>query len=403
MLKKMRWRIVFLAVASFFIVILFVGILVNAINYYLVTDRLDTRFAYIFKYEQSGLDTSQPGEFMELPNREENYMTRFFSVRYDENGEVAAISTDNIAEIDKARAAEYGEKIAGKDQSKGYIDNFRYMVSEEETGKVIAFQNAGREIDSIKQLLVLSLGVGFGSLLLVTILVILLSPKVVKPFVVNIENQKQFITNASHELKTPLTSISTSMDVIAMEHGEDEWVSNVKKQTQRMTNLVNELVVLSRLNEESPFPDKELFSLSDAAWEIVEVYQQGAKALEKTLEVNIQNNVSLVGEKSAVQKMLSVLLDNAIRYSDPKSVIRFDVYRKKNKIYLETLNNCHFDKTPDVARLFDRFYRPDGARSTETGGTGIGLAIAKAVAEHHGGEISAECPDEKSIRFRVIL
>lgn len=170
-----------------------------------------------------------------------------------------------------------------------------------------------------------------------------------------------------------------------------------------MSKLVNELVVLSRLDEATPFQNKESFSLSDTAWEIVEVCQQEAKAQQKELSINIQDNVFMVGEKSAIQKMLSVLLENAIRYSDSQTTIRFDVLKKKNKIYVETFNSCKFETPPDVKRLFDRFYRPDISRSTDTGGTGIGLAVAKAVAERHGGEISAECPDNKSILFRVIL
>ncbi len=403
MLKRLHRRMVLLAIVAFFLVITLVAVLVNLINYRVVTERLDHTIGFILRFEEASPSAPPPGPFMELPNKEDNYMTRFFSVRYDEAGELVAVSTNYIAEVDETQALEYADRVRNLKTDSGYIGNYRFAVSEIDGYKIITFLNVARDQDAMKSLLILSVSVALGSLILVSVIVILLSKRAIKPFAANIESQKQFITNASHELKTPLTSISTSMDVIALEHGEDEWIANVKKQAQRMSKLVNELVVLSRLDEATPFQNKESFSLSDTAWEMVEVCQQEAKAQQKELSVNIQDNVFMVGEKSAIQKMLSVLLENAIRYSDPQTAIRFDVLKKKNKIYIETFNSCKFETPPDIKRLFDRFYRPDISRSTDTGGTGIGLAVAKAVAEKHGGDISAECPDNKSILFRVIL
>ena len=111
----------------------------------------------------------------------------------------------------------------------------------------------------------------------------------------------------------------------------------------------------------------------------------------------------MIGDKASVQQMLSVLLDNAIRYSDDKGDIRFSIFRKKNRINIEVFNTCRFDEIPDTNRLFDRFYRPDSSRSTKTGGTGVGLAIAKAVTETHGGTITATCPSGKSMTIKAVF
>ncbi|MER2027003.1 MAG: hybrid sensor histidine kinase/response regulator, partial [Lachnospiraceae bacterium] len=277
-------------------------------------------------------------------------------------------------------------------------------AKEEADGRTaVVFLNTSREQQMMLSLQKLTIAASFASLLLVFGLVVLFSGRAIRPIANNIKQQKQFITDASHELKTPITSISTSVDVLEMEHGEDEWTENIRQQTARMSKLVSELVTLSKLDEEIPLPNKEQFSFSNAAWEIVEVYQPQAKAQGKNLTVEIEDNLDLIGEKAAVQQMLSVLLDNAIRYSDPNGEIRFRVFKKRSKVRIEVFNTCDLETPPDTERLFDRFYRPDSSRSTEAGGNGVGRAIAKAVAETHGGSISASCQSGKSMTIKVVL
>ena len=169
-----------------------------------------------------------------------------------------------------------------------------------------------------------------------------------------------------------------------------------------MSKLVGEMVALSRLDEAGAVLNKEKFSLTEAAWEIAETVQPQAKAAGKFLEINIQDDLEYLGDKAQIQKMMSVLLDNAVRYGDEKGRIEFSVCRER-KTYIRVWNSCHFDSPPDLKRLFDRFYRPDSSRNTQTGGTGIGLSLAKAVAEKHGGTITARCPDKDSILFEAVL
>ena len=119
--------------------------------------------------------------------------------------------------------------------------------------------------------------------------------------------------------------------------------------------------------------------------------------------MDIAEDVSMVGEKASIQQMLSVLIDNAIRYSDDNGEIKLSIYKKRKKVVIEVFNTCQLEKVPDVKRLFDRFYRPDDSRNIKTGGNGIGLAIAKAVAETHGGTIEALCPDGKTMTMKVVI
>jgi signal transduction histidine kinase len=312
-------------------------------------------------------------------------------------------SLDFVASVDASGAKQLAEQVYSGKKERGYIKEFRFGKAKLGDSTVIVFLNSMRELQFMHTLRSLTIAVSIVSLLLVFILVVLFSNRAIRPIAKNISRQKQFITDASHELKTPLTSISTSLDVLSMEHENDEWIDNIRKQTGRMSKLVSELVQLSRLDEDIPLPDKEHFSLSSAAWEIFEVFEVQAKASEKNFSADIQDNVNIYGDKSAIHQMLSVLIDNAIRYSDENAEIRLSVYKKKNKAIIEVFNTCELSAIPDTDKLFDRFYRPDSSRSTETGGTGVGLAIAKAAAEAHGGTISAECPSGKTMTIKVII
>lgn len=407
MLKKMRRRVILAAMAAFFAVILLIAVLVNVVNFYVITNRADETIESVLNFEMRAPKPDREGPppepFRGLPDVESNYMTRFFVVSFDADGNVLSTSTDNIASIDEDDAVLYAQHALSRRSDRGYMKEYRFLTKTEDGVTTVIFLNVSRDLQYMRSLRNLTIIVACVSLVVVFLLVALLSGRAIKPIARNIERQKQFITDASHELKTPLTSISTSLDVLTMEHGEDEWTDNIRRQTGRMSKLVGELVTLSRLDEEIPLPNKEHFSLSSAAWEIADVYAPQAKAHEKSFDVDIQDDVSVFGDKAAVQQMLSVLLDNAVRYSDPRGEIRFTVQKKRGKAQIEVFNTCQMDTPPDVKRLFDRFYRPDGSRSTASGGTGVGLAIAKAVAESHGGTIAAGCPSGKTMTITVTL
>ena len=407
MLKKMRWRVIGAAMLAFFLVILLVAGLVNIVNYCVVTDRVDETVDYIFEFEKLRHETSgRIGDggmmpFMGMPNEEENYMMRFFIVIADSDDMVIATSMDYVATIDETEAVSYTNEALSRRADRGYIHGYRYFKYENNDTTMIIFLNATKELGYIYSLLLMTLIISGGSLILVFILVVLLSHRAIRPLAQNIELQKRFITDAGHELKTPLTSMSTSLDVIEMEHGTDEWTTNIRDQIGRMSGLVSELVALSRLDEVKPVPDKESFDLSELAREVLGTFAAQASGLGKSIVTSIEDNVNFVGSQASIKQMLSVLIDNAIRYSDDNSEIRFTLNRSHGKVHIEVFNLCHYDTAPDVDRLFDRFYRPDESRSSATGGTGIGLAIARAVVEAHGGKISAKCPSGNSMTISV--
>lgn len=420
MIKKLRWRFISAAMLAFLLVITLIAGLVNIANYCVETSRIDRTIDSIINYDpyrpqffgpdmRGGGNPGMTGNmtpmepFLALPDIEANYMTRFFIIAIDDSNELLFASMDFVASVTESEAIDYTMTALKRNSDRGYIGGYRYARVDMYDGTVVVFLNCENEIRTMNSVLSMTLVISFFALLLVFILVVILSRKAIRPIAHNIEIQKRFITDAGHELKTPLTSISTSIDVIEMVNGQDEWTDNIRSQVSRMSGLVSELVALSRLDEVKPVPDKEQFDLSGAAWETLEVFIPQAKAKGKEIKTDISDGISIVGEKTSIQQMLSVLIDNAIKYSDDNGQISLTLNRVRNKVRIEVFNTCNYEKAPDTDRLFDRFYRPDESRNSTTGGNGIGLAIAKAVADAHGGKISAFCPDGKSMKITVEL
>ena len=416
MLKKMRWHFILAAMLAVFIMLVAVLAGINVWNYHTTAERADQRIQEIYGFESGkvpGMENSEENASQPVPpdifNRPDDhdpeapYTTRFFIVRLDEEGNVTDVSTDFIASVTQTEAEEFARKVLNEKRQVGYYKNYRFQILAKKNDNIVIFLNTTMELRSVRNVLLISCLVGVVCFLVVFLLVILLSKRAMKPYIRNIERQKRFITDASHEIKTPLTSIATSVDVIEMEYGEDEWTRNIHKQTSKMSRMVADLVTLSRLDEENPFLERTEFSLSDAVWEVAEPFASLAKAQGKKYSQRIEENLTLCGNPDATRQMISVLLDNAMKYSDENGTIRLDVYKVHWKTKIEVFNTCVLEETQNLSRLFDRFYRPDNSRSRKTGGSGIGLSIAQAVAEAYGGKIKVSSKDGKSIMFQVTI
>ncbi len=405
MLSKMRRRFIASAMAAMGAVTLVLLVAVNLWNYTITTDRLDDTIDALMTTGQepySGSSSFTLPDIFGSDSPETKYMTRYFAVVYDSDGDALRVFSDYIATVSAQQALYYASDALSTGHMQGYYGDYRYCVKSGAAASAVIFLNASPEQKSMKTLLTVSLMVAAASLLLGFALVAAFSKKAIAPYVRNMELQKQFITDAGHELKTPLTSISTSADVLKMENGDNEWVDNIQKQTVRMSKLVKNLVTLSRLDEGVPLPDMTEFSLSDAAWEAAEPFTMRAKAQGKSFSQSISPGLAMKGDMAAVQQLISILLDNAFKYSDENGEIRLSLYPQHKNNIIEVYNTCPPDSLGDIDRFFDRFYRADSSRKYD-GGTGIGLAIAKATAQALGGSINAETADGRSIVFKVIL
>lgn len=335
-------------------------------------------------------------------NAETPYSTRYFVLRFTEDGTLTDFDLRNIAAVTENDIAKYLEIALSHKVGCGYTNGYKYLVTKAEDGTMMAvFLDDHTEMHSVLVLGVLSAGALVGCVLLVYIAVVLCSRKAIDPMVRAAEKQKQFITDASHELKTPITVISTSLSVLEMEVGEQKWIDKARVQTEKLTELVEELVTLSRLDEDQPSASFADFALSEAASEVAESFRDFAAAKGHELRLCIEPGITYHGDEYAIRRLVSVLFDNAVKYAAPEAPICFSLTKSKKGITLCEKNAFEgkFPENPDT--LFDRFYRADPARTER--GFGIGLSIARAVVEAHKGKIHAATENGNIAVFLVQL
>ncbi len=410
MLSNMRRRFIASAMAAFSLVVLVLLISCNLLNYHMTARQQDATLEAIREMESWGLPffpaesvyQIDPGPFDGF-SPEVRYMTRFFTVYCNAAGTVTGVGHDYIASVSPEQAADYAADILHNNKTRGYYKNYRYLKAATNDGSMIIFLNSEREMHSGRMLLLITCAVSAISLVAVFLLVMLISGRAVRPYEQNIAMQKRFITDAGHELKTPLTAITTSADVLAMEQEDNEWVQNIQTQADRLSKLINNLVALSRLDEAQPLPKKTDFSLSEAVWEVSEPMTALCRAKGFRYTHSIEDDITLHGDKQAVQQIVSLLLDNALKYTNQGGEISLNVLKWSKRAEISIFNTCDYIAPEDVKRLFERFYRPDTSRSQQTGGSGIGLSIAKAAAEAQGGKIRVESADGLSLKFTVTL
>lgn len=399
MLKKLRRRFVLSALAAVSAVLAVLIFGINMWNYIVTIDRTDNTMLMFSQHDGKTPPDDRGKPFGGSP--EMRYMMRYFTVNVSGDGTISSLNVDFVKSVTEEQAEEYARRILASGREKGSIGEYRFLVQSTGSGSSLVFLNISQEQSFMRTLLVVSCGVGLICLAAVGVLVAIFSKRVTEPFVRNIEQQKRFITDAGHELKTPITAISASADVLDMEIPGNEWVENIRRQSERLSGLVNELVMLSRLSEEQPFRECAEFSLSDTAWEIAEAFAMTAHAAGKTLEQDIDDNVSIVGDMGAFQKLTSILLDNALKYSDAGSTITLRLKRCGRHTELSVENKCTGIDSSELPHFFERFYRSDRSRSSP--GSGLGLAAAKEIAEAHGGRISARTADGNCVIFKVTV
>ena len=329
------------------------------------------------------------------------FSTRHFTVFFDKQGEVARTNTESIYSITEKTAIEYAQSVLDDKNSRGWIDNYRYKVFATEMGTGVVFVDGSMSRSLLMQSMTIAGFVLLGCAALVLILIFLLSKKVVKPIAESYEKQKQFITDANHELKTPLTLILANLDIAEAELGQNEWLDDIRMEGHRMTELVNQLVALSRMDEDSPNMNVAEVDFGELVADTVSEFEPLANERGKHLTASVDKEINYFGDEMLLHRLVGILMDNAIKYCDQGGDITVTLYCNR-RIVLKVENTYAAVSELEMNRLFDRFYRADKARKF-TGGYGVGLSMAKAIVEKHKGEITAYKKDATHIGFKVVL
>ena len=428
MIKRLRNRFILIAMLSVTAVMLLLTVILNAANY--ISTDSDMKETLTLIYENEGTipngrvsppeDATVPalpddsGDIPAPPDgtdsvqapqdppddkftrrdgpftAETPFSTRFFVLRYTDSGKLTQANLASIASVTDDDTQEYLAAAIARGEGYSYYGSYRlYVAHTGDDHNMAIYLDCYQELRAVRLVLLWSLAADAVCILLVFLLVVLLSRRAIDPVVRSARQQKQFITDASHELKTPITVIATSLRVLEMETGKQKWIDKAQAQTEKLTELVNSLVTLSRMDEEDSPLNMEDFAVSDAVEETTESFRDFAQSKGHELEISVTPGITYRGDEYAVRQLVSILLDNAVKYAVPDTPITISLEKTRRGVVLRTSNRCADPEHIDAARLFDRFYRADPSRS-ETGGFGIGLSIALGIAEGHRGSIRAE-------------
>ena len=401
MFKSLRKKFIATAVGSVAIVIAILAIILNLINYYKLEERIDTTL----------LDASKSQALIRIfaEDGDDLIITKNSSSTTDYNG-FSIAKVDGVGKIVKAyrddillpnQEALQSKVIEALKEGKtsGFIGSYRFLKAETNVGNLILFLNCQREIDSYESFVRNSILISIIVIISVFILIVLVSKKVTAPIQQSYLKQKQFITGASHELKTPLAIISSNADVLEMENGTSKWTTNIHNQVDRLTSLVNSLVVFSRM-EEKDTVERTSFDLTEVLKSRIEDFDELANFQKKYIATDIDTNLNYYGEKDSIVQLMDILLENAIKYAPEDSDIWVSLKKNRKHAILKVSNKATVQKG-DLSKVFDRFYRLDESRNSTIKGYGIGLSMAQLIAEKHKETIRAYAPEDGIFKIEV--
>lgn len=353
-------------------------------------------------YKQQQKNSQSFERYFNNYNEDSSYRTRFFRIFLDEEKKVTNVNMDHIAAVDEKKAVRM-TKIAMLRRGKvGLVGSYRYR-KEYKDGQVrsIIFLDCKENQSFYRLAVTITIAVSTLLTCLITVIFAIASKRAVRPFEINSNRQKQFITDASHELKTPLAIISANAEVLQYKGDGNEWTQNIIDQTKHMGKLINQLLVLAKLDEVQEKSEKQEVDLKQLLEETIEPFEEVATQKKVTLKLHLEEGVTIRVNREQIAQLVSILTENAAKYVNDGGKIVWRLTKTQHGAVLVVKNTTE-KELPDTKRMFDRFYRSDSSRSSKTGGQGIGLSIAKKIVDSHKGSITAKAEDGV-VTFRVSL
>ncbi len=341
------------------------------------------------------------GNYIEF-NEESAFRTRYFCVTVNSDKQILSVDMDHIAAVDEKKAVRMTKIALFVKKEVGNVENYRFR-KEYSKGKVtdIIFLDCKENQEFYQLVVTLTVSVSILLTMLITIIFIIASKRVVRPFEVNSQRQKQFITDASHELKTPLSIISANAEVLQYKGEQNEWLQNIVDQTKRMGKLINQLLVLAKLDEVQEKNDRQDVNMKELVEKVVEPFDEVLERKNVKLVTELEDNLQIRVNREQMEQLITILMDNAAKYVSEGGEIIWKLAKVHRGISF-SVTNTTAQENVDTKHLFDRFYRNDSSRSSKTGGHGIGLSIAKKIVDAHKGNITAKA-EGKTVTFSGVI
>lgn len=408
MFRKLRLR--FIATASLAILIVLfsvVGVL-NSARHVQTVDEINKILTLLSdnggSFPSISKTTSELGDTVSVDSL---FQYRYFSAKMDHHGNIISLNSSNISDLTDQEVKEFLERINHSKDTRGdfsyHHHTYSYMVSEtSRRSDLIVVLDSTNQFRDNMALVHLSIWMSGISFIFFVLVISIVSGKVIKPFIRNYERQRRFITNAGHELKTPLAIISANNELVELMNGESEWTKSTNDQVKRMTGLINSLVAMARL-EEQPELVLTNVNFSDIARDAAEDFKGPVIKDGKEFVMDIQPNIHVKAEEKSLFELVTLLVDNANKYCDPAGKVSVTLRKNRlSKAKLEISNTYIKGKDVDYTKFFERFYREDESHNNKTSGYGIGLSMAQTMVKLFKGNISVNYKDD-TITFVVSL
>ena len=414
MIKVLQKKFIFAAMLAITILLVVLLGAINVFNFTSSQQDINEALENIVSSAQTGSQSSAPGGPFEgfslfssdsSLNPDDSFAAddvAYFTVTLDTSGNALLVEMNGISSISQDEAVEMAQLVFDSKRVSGSEGDFKFMgyTSLNSSGITYVFMDTGYFKSGVIRVVSLSVLAGCTCWLFMLALVVFLSKRFIKPIAENMQKQKAFISDAGHEIKTPIAIIQANTEAMELFNGENKWSRNIKEQTVRLTSLVTNLLTLSKASETYEKPVSYDIDLSDVAGSGVEMFKEPAAVKGKLINFEPGGPVMVKGDKEQFSRIVSLLLDNAVKYAPPMSEIDVKIIENQKTAVLKITNDCEELPGCEPERLFDRFYRPDSSHNSSTGGNGIGLATVKAIAEQYGASASCEYGKD-SISFLV--
>ncbi|HJB99237.1 MAG TPA: HAMP domain-containing histidine kinase [Candidatus Flavonifractor merdavium] len=398
MIRTLRRRFLLIALASLTGTLAVLCLVIN-LGYHAITTRRADQVLQMLHQNAGQFPEPEaqadPGAFPGFQvTLETPFETRYVVVRLTGQREVAEVDMEHIAALDREKVIQQVEQILDGGKNSGYSGYYRYQVFDDgEEGQTIVVLDCFLQLQAANNVLRLTLLASLACIAIVFLLLVFLSRRVVRPFAENLEKQRRFVTDASHELKTPLAIISANTGLLEASLGENRWLASTQVQVSRLDRLIGHLVELARTEETLTEEEIQPVDLSGVVAGQMEDYRLLAQTSGKELESDVAPGVTVRGAADNLKRLCTLLLDNAVKYCDSGGTIRLTLAQRWRWAVLSISNPCAGLDPAQLPRLFDRFYRADASRSRDTGGYGIGLSTARAIVGRHRGRLTAKSED----------